>query len=59
MLEVSAVLVLFLLGMKEFMGVSDGWSRLANLFYLPAIPLLVLFAISASEGIARIPSLVS
>ena len=55
--EISAVLVLVLLTIKEVAGESIfGRSRrLASLFYMVILPLLALFVIEAVTRIAQLP----
>ena len=55
----SAVLIIVLLGVKELMGASTSKSvvRIANLLYIPALPLLVIFAMQAASEISSLPQL--
>jgi hypothetical protein len=57
MLEVSAISVIVILIIKELVSAGERQSRAANLLYLPALPLLVLFGFAAYYMITRIPPL--
>jgi len=57
MLVISAILLLVILVVKELLDSNNRFSRVANVLYLPALPLLVLFGISVCDKIAQIPAL--
>lgn len=57
MLVISLLSLIVILTIKELLSVGEHTSRIANFLYLPVIPLLVLFGISAYTVIARIPQL--
>ncbi len=55
----SAVLIIVLLGLKELMDASKSKSVgvVANLLYIPVLPLVVIFAIQAASEISRLPQI--
>jgi len=57
MLVVSAISVLAVLCLKELFAMRPRTARIANYLYLPAIPLIILFAIAAYQKTIQIPSL--
>ncbi len=57
MLVISSVSLLAILTLKELLSSVDRTSRIANFLYLPVIPLIVLFGISAYETIIKLPSI--
>ncbi len=58
-MALSAILILVLLGIKELMGASRSkyTGRLANLLYIPVLPLLIIFGMQAASEISRLPQI--
>jgi len=59
MLVISAVSTLCILIIKELVSARERRTHPSNYLYIPIVPLIVLFAISAYQQISQMPTLYS